>query len=220
MKKLLLVVLASAFALGGCSGENTKTLIGGAVGAIGGGLAGGAIGNRTGNKKEGAIIGAVVGSVAGALIGKRLDQQAQELKTVPGMENVTYDQQAQTIETRMSVLFDTDKSDIKYSERTKLDELANVFAKYPENIVNIEGHTDNVGTDAYNMELSKRRAASIESYLRSKNLNISRLSSAGYGESMPIADNSTSSGREQNRRVEIKISVDPSRVPQQTQPGT
>jgi outer membrane protein OmpA-like peptidoglycan-associated protein len=93
-----------------------------------------------------------------------------------------------------------------------------VFSRYPENIIVIEGHTDSDGSDAYNQTLSERRAAAIELYLRRKNLNIASLSSVGYGESRPIAPNTTAEGKALNRRVEIKISVDPNRVPQQNIP--
>jgi outer membrane protein OmpA-like peptidoglycan-associated protein len=216
MKRSLWIAVLPLY-LSGCSmsPETAQVLGGGAIGAAAGGLLGGVIGKHSGdNQKQGAIIGATVGGLLGAVIAQRMNQQTEELQQVPGVNQVAYDEQKQQINAQMKVLFDFDKYDIKMSEASKLDQLASVFAKYPENIVTIEGHTDSVGSDSYNLELSRRRAASIEAYLRSKRLNISSLSSAGYGESRPIASNDNEAGRSQNRRVEILISVDQSRVPQ------
>lgn len=217
MKKII-SVLAILSLLGGCAmtAEQRGSAIGGGSGAVIGGVLGSAIGGATGsdNRTRDAAVGVVVGSVLGAIIGKRLTQQQEELKQVPGVDNVNYDEQQQTIEATLRILFDYDKAQVKAIEAVKLDELANVFAKYPENIITLEGHTDSDGSDAYNQKLSEQRAAAIERYLRHKNLNIARLTSVGYGESRPIASNATASGKAQNRRVEIKISVDPKRVPQ------
>lgn len=220
MKKFVFYLLIASLAisplyLGGCAASNTTK--GAAGGAAAGAVIGGIIGHQSGNKTEGAVIGAAAGGVLGAIIGKRLDQQAKELEEVEGVEEVTVDKESQQIEARAKIQFDTDKAEIKSSEAVKLNELAQVFSKYPENIVVIEGHTDSDGSDDYNQKLSEKRAASVEAYLRGKNLDIASLSSVGYGESQPIADNSTSSGKAMNRRVEIKISVDPERVPQEEQ---
>ena len=154
-----------------------------------------------------------MGGATSAIIGKRLDNQAKELEKVPGVENVTVDQEKQKIEATLKINFDVDKDAIK-TEATKLDDLAGVFTKYPENIVVLEGHTDADGAESYNQTLSEKRAKSVENYLRGKNLNIASLSSTGYGETRPVASNETQEGKAQNRRVEIKISVDPNRVPQ------
>ncbi len=211
------LTLALALAISGCavSPEQKGALEGGAVGTIVGGIAGGLIGDKTGGKKgTGAAIGAAVGGTLGAVIGYRMNRQKEQLEQVKGVESVNYDQEKQRIEATLRILFDVDKSVIKPSEAMKLDQLASVFMGYPENIVLLEGHTDSDGSDAYNQQLSERRAASIENYLRAKNLNIASLSSLGYGEARPVSSNATPDGKAQNRRVEIKISVDPNRVPQ------
>jgi outer membrane protein OmpA-like peptidoglycan-associated protein len=219
MHKLILV--ACIIGLSGCVTTQGQqgAVKGGAAGAIGGGLLGTVIGGATGsdNKGRDAAIGAAIGGVLGAVIGQRMNQQTEELEQVQGVENVNYDERQQTIDAKMQIFFDVDKAEVKYTEAPKLDQLASVFSKYPENIVVIEGHTDSDGSDAYNQNLSERRAQAIELYLRRKNLNIASLSSVGYGESRPIASNATAAGKAQNRRVEIKISVDPNRVPQQSQ---
>lgn len=213
---LTLTAITTPF-LFGCDASNQ--IKGGAIGAGTGGLLGGVIGNKSGHKKEGAAIGAIAGGVIGAIIGQRMDEQAKDLATVPGVETVNVNKETQKIETQMNVLFDTNKYNVKPSEAAKLDQLANVFAKYPENIVVIEGHTDSDGTDQHNQTLSENRAAAIEAYLKAKNLNIASISSVGYGKTRPVAPNDTPANKAKNRRVEIKISVDQSRVPQQ-QPTT
>jgi len=210
---MILSFVLSAFYLGGC--ETSKTVKGAGIGAAAGAAVGAIIGHQSGNRTTGAVIGGVVGGATGALIGKRLDNQAKELEKVSGVENVNVDQEKQKIEATLKINFDVNKDVIKSTEATKLDELAGVFSKYPENIVTLEGHTDADGTESYNQTLSEKRAKSVENYLRGKNLNIASLSSTGYGESRPVASNETQEGKAMNRRVEIKISVDPNRVPQQ-----
>jgi outer membrane protein OmpA-like peptidoglycan-associated protein len=219
MQAKIITVALTALLIGGCAMTPGQegAVKGGTAGAVIGGVLGNVIGGKTGsdNRARDTAIGVAVGGALGAIIGQRLGQQTQELEQVQGVEEVNYDQQTQTIDATLRILFDTDKADVKPSEAMKLDQLASVFARYPENIVVLEGHTDSDGTDAYNQTLSERRAAAIELYLRSKNLNIASLSSVGYGESRPIAVNTTAEGKALNRRVEIKISVDPNRVPQQ-----
>jgi len=215
----LISFLTITILLGGCtlSPEQRGTAIGGGTGAIIGGALGSVIGRATGSddRTRDAAIGVVVGGTLGAIIGKRLNQQQEELQRVPGVDNVNYDERQQTIDATLKILFDYDKANIKPNEAMKLEQLASVFAKYPENIITLAGHTDSDGSHAYNQQLSERRAAAIELYLRRKNLNIASLTSVGYGETQPIASNATPAGKAQNRRVEIRIAVDPNRVPQQ-----
>ncbi len=198
--------------LTGC--ETTRTAKGAGIGTAAGAAVGAIIGHQSDHRTGGAVIGGVVGGAVGALIGRRLDNQAKELEQVQGMESVKVDQENQKIEATLKINFDVDKDAIKPAEATKLDELAGVFSNYPENIVLLEGHTDSDGSEAYNQTLSEKRVKAAEYYLRGKNLNIASLSSVGYGETRPVASNETPDGKAQNRRVEIKISVDPNRVPQ------
>lgn len=214
MKKIVTtaVLITSLTYLSAC-GTN-KALQGTGIGAIAGGAIGAAIGDKPGKEKEGAIIGSVIGAGIGGFIGGRMDKQAAALEQVPGVTNVKVEKEEgkQKIESQIKVLFDFDDARIKPSEAIKLDKLADVLSQYPENIVVIEGHTDNVGEDDYNQELSQRRAQSIENYLNAKNISISSLSSVGYGETRPIVPNDTEDGRALNRRVEIKITIDQQRA--------
>ena len=208
----LMVIIPLAIALAGCGANRTTK--GAGAGAVAGGLLGAIIGHQSGHKEGGAVIGAAAGAGIGGLIGYRMEQQAKKLETVRGMENVTYNEDTKEIDATMNILFDFDKADIRPSEKAKLDELARVFSDYPENIVIVEGHTDSKGSAAYNKRLSELRASRVAEYLRSKNIDISSLTARGYGESQPVATNETAAGREQNRRVDLQISADPERVPE------
>lgn len=103
------------------------------------------------------------------------------------------------------VQFDLDKADIRADAGVILDEAANQLAQVPSTRVSVEGHTDSSGSDAYNQALSERRASSVRDYLVGKGVENGRLSTAGYGESQPVADNATDEGRALNRRVELKV---------------
>ena len=204
--------LAIACALPACASFN-NTQKGAVIGAAAGGVAGGVIGHQIGSTAKGAIIGAAVGGTAGAIIGARMDKQAHELAgEIPGARVervgegivVTFDS---------GLLFAFDSDAIQGAAGTNLTNLANSLDKYPKTslrddpntYVNIVGHTDNKGTDAYNLDLSQRRAASAATYLASQGVDRTRLRTTGRGETEPIASNDTDEGRAQNRRVEIVI---------------
>jgi outer membrane protein OmpA-like peptidoglycan-associated protein len=112
--------------------------------------------------------------------------------------------QAQRIVLR-GVQFDLDKADIRPDAAVILDEAASLLSANPGTQVAVGGHTDSSGSDAYNQSLSERRAASVRDYLASKGVDASRLSTAGFGESQPVADNATAEGRALNRRVELSV---------------
>ena len=104
-----------------------------------------------------------------------------------------------------NVLFDFDKTAIKPDGAKILDRLIAFLKENPDKRVDLEGHTDSVGTDKYNQGLSERRAASVQDYLTKRGVNQSRIAMKGFGESKPIADNKTAEGRAKNRRVEIRV---------------
>lgn len=104
-----------------------------------------------------------------------------------------------------AIQFETGKSIIKTSSYSILDEVASILVKYPNYLVNVEGHTDNVGNDAANMTLSTARAKACQDYLIKKGVTADRITYQGLGETQPVADNATPEGREKNRRVEFKL---------------
>ncbi|MCM8569739.1 OmpA family protein [Gramella jeungdoensis] len=107
-----------------------------------------------------------------------------------------------------TVLFDFNKATIRQESEDALQSIVDIMNEYPQTIFHIEGHTDSIGSEAYNMKLSKERAASVESWLSEHGVPANRLTSEGYGETQPIATNSTDAGRQENRRVEISLDKD------------
>ena len=183
----------------------SKTAQGGVIGGAGGAVLGGVIGHAAGNTVLGAIIGAAVGGAAGAIIGSYMDKQAAEIqRDLEGAEvqrigegiKITFDS---------GILFDVDKSDLRPVSQTNLVKLAKILNKYPDTNILIEGHTDDTGTEDYNMTLSKERAQAVSSELATDAVSSARFSISGYGEMQPIVTNDTPEGRQKNRRVDIAI---------------
>ena len=201
----LSLALATVGILGSGCNSLTKTQKGAAIGAGAGGTVGAFIGKAAGNTALGAIIGGAVGGTAGAFIGRNMDRQAAEIKqTVPGA-TVTREGEGILVKFDSGILFDTDKADLKPAAQTNLQNLANSLQKNANTNILIVGHTDDTGSDSHNMDLSVRRAESVKSYIVADNVSASRLTTSGKGEAEPIADNTTTAGRAQNRRVEIVI---------------
>jgi len=182
----------------------SRTAIGGGVGALGGLLLGGLIGGGTGR-----IIGAGIGGIAGAAYGSTLDKQIKELKeqTAGSGVDVTPTDNGQAILVNLpeGVTFDVASYSLKPEFRATLDKVADSLKQYPDSLIDVYGHTDSTGSDAYNQTLSENRARTVANYLQMQGVNPSRIRSQGYGETMPVADNTTEEGRRKNRRVEIKI---------------
>ena len=201
---ILITVFAFACATTG-DDPNRKTKRGAVIGAVVGGVAGAVIGNQGGNNRTGAVVGAAVGTAVGAAVGRRMDKQEQELRQIEGVE-VSRPSEGE-IEVRLTndILFDYDSAALRSASRTTLNELAENFAQYPDNIIAVEGHTDSTGTDAYNQRLSERRASSVADYLIDRGVASSKVTVYGFGESDPKSSNDTAEGRQLNRRVEIHI---------------
>ena len=103
------------------------------------------------------------------------------------------------------VLFDTASATLKPGAREKLARVAGILSSHPDLHIEIEGHTDSVGSDDYNQRLSERRAVSVRSYLVQQRIPEASVGTEGFGESRPVASNTTSAGRQQNRRVELVV---------------
>ena len=125
----------------------------------------------------------------------------------PANKNVQITQTARGVEIRSSdkILFDSGKADIKPEGSAFLDRVASILKTRTRKPVSIEGHTDNVGSDAYNQRLSVRRAEAVKAYLVGKGIEANRVYTEGKGEKQPVADNRTADGRAKNRRVEIEV---------------
>jgi len=117
------------------------------------------------------------------------------------------------------VLFDFNKYTLKPEAREKLAKVSGILLSYPNLKLQVEGYTDNIGSEEYNQKLSEERAAGVRDYLVSQSVQDANIRAAGYGKSKPIADNSTNAGRAQNRRVELVVTGDVIGVRQETEPG-
>lgn len=202
----LIALLGASLVLSGCASWN-KTQKGAAVGTATGGAMGAVIGRVSGNTALGAIIGAAVGGTAGAVIGNQMDKQAEEIKkTVPDAK-VERVGEGIVVEFSSSVLFGFDKSGLSGEAKTNLDKLVIVLNNYPDTNIEVQGHTDNQGSDEYNRKLSVRRADAVSGYLTGRGIANARVSTKGFGESVPKYTNDTESGRSENRRVEFLISA-------------
>jgi outer membrane protein OmpA-like peptidoglycan-associated protein len=190
----------------GCKNMN-KTQKGAAIGTAGGGAIGAVIGKASGNTALGAIIGATVGGVTGAVIGRKMDKQAEEIKKeVPGAK-VERVGEGIVVEFNSAVLFGFDQADLSSGAKTTLNDLVTILNKYPDTNLEIQGHTDNSGTDEYNKGLSQRRASSVAAYLTSHNISSQRVRTIGYGETAPKYSNDSEDGKAKNRRVEFLITA-------------
>jgi outer membrane protein OmpA-like peptidoglycan-associated protein len=209
MKKLrisLVMVLSAVLMLSGCASWN-KTQKGAVIGTAAGGAMGAVIGRTAGNTALGAIIGAAVGGGAGAIIGHQMDKQAEEIKNTVPDAKVERVGEGIVVEFSSNVLFAFDKSDLTADSRISLDKLVKVLNSYPDTDIEIQGHTDSKGSDAYNQTLSESRANTVSGYLDNNGIARDRLTIKGFGESIPKYDNATSEGRAQNRRVEFLITA-------------
>lgn len=182
----------------------SRTAIGGGVGALGGLLLGGLIGGGTGR-----ILGAGIGGIAGAAVGYTMDKQIKQLKeqTAGSGVDVTPTDNGQAILVNLpeGVTFDVGSYTLKPDFRATLDKVAESLKQYPNSLIDVYGHTDSTGSEAYNQTLSENRARTVANYLTTQGVAPARIRSQGFGETMPVADNTTEEGRRKNRRVEIKI---------------
>ncbi len=202
------LLVAVALASSACASWNNKQK-GAIIGAAGGAAAGGVIGNQTGSTARGAIIGAVIGGTAGAVIGHQMDQQAKELKLdIPGaiVERVGEGIQ---VTFASGLLYDFDSDAIRPEAATNLQNLASSLKKYPNTTLLVVGHTDALGSTAYNQDLSTRRATSASTYLTTQGVATSRVNTSGRGELESVASNETEAGRQKNRRIEVAIFAGP-----------
>jgi outer membrane protein OmpA-like peptidoglycan-associated protein len=202
----LILILSTAFILGGCASWN-KTQKGAAAGTVAGGATGAIIGRASGNTALGAIIGAAVGGAAGAVIGNQMDKQAEEIKKTVPDANVERVGEGIVVEFSSNVLFGFDESNLSEEAKTSLDKLVMVLNNYADTDIELQGHTDSRGSAAYNLALSERRADAVSDYLSEKRISDGRLTIKGFGESLPKYSNETSEGRSQNRRVEFLITA-------------
>lgn len=209
-KQLMVATLASGMVLAGCAtdpntGQTTinKTALGALAGAAGGAV----ISKATGGDETGRD--AAIGAALGAGVGYYMQRQANQLEQQMAGTGVTVEQNPTTGDIDLvmpgNITFAFDDATLSSSFKPTLDKLASTMNQYNKTTVNIAGHTDSRGSASYNMGLSRDRAYSVANYLTARGVSANRINVVAYGESRPIADNSTDYGRQQNRRVELTI---------------
>jgi len=159
------------------------------------------------NPSLGAIANAIVGGSAGTIIGSWMDSQAEDLEQELPEAEVKRIGEGITVELSNAVMFEINKSDLSDEAKEKLEKFATVLNDYPDTNIEVQGHTDDTGSESYNQTLSDRRAATVSLYLKQAGVDPKRVISKGYGELLPKYDNTTEEGRAKNRRVEFVITA-------------
>jgi len=183
----------------GCVTPGRDTAIGAGVG----GAAGAGVGALIGGGK-GALIGLGVGALAGGSVGLYLDKQRQDLEKVAQVKKT---ENGLLVQMASDILFDTGSAVLKPEAVEQVSKVGDVVAKYGDDRVRIEGHTDSVGSAAHNEELSLRRADAVKRVLASRGVQEKQMLVLGLGETKPVGDNHSAEGRSKNRRVELHIDV-------------
>ncbi|MBG22701.1 MAG: hypothetical protein CMF22_04490 [Idiomarinaceae bacterium] len=204
MKVWIPVVVASAVVLAGCQTPMTNTQKGAAIGAVAGAL----IGKGTGDHDKSRYVwGAAVGALAGSAIGNYMDRQEQQFREELSGSGVEVIRDGDNIRLQLpsNITFATDSSQIASNFDPILVDVARVLREYEKTTMVVEGHTDSTGSAEYNQQLSESRAWAVSNHLARNGVDTRRITIMGYGESQPVATNDTASGRQLNRRVELRI---------------
>lgn len=208
--KIILILTAAALILSSCASDNQNTTKGAGIGGVAGGAIGAIIGHQSGNRAKGAAVGALLGAGIGGYAGHRMDQQAKELEKIAETKRT---EQGLVTKLKSDILFETGKSDLKPVAKENLKEMATIMKKYPENVLTVNGYTDSTGSEKTNEVLSQKRADAVKAQLVANGISNEVVSTRGLGPANPIADNKVADGRKQNRRVEIEVTVDESKLP-------
>lgn len=199
----------------GCASMGEKEQTGTAIGAGTGAVVGGVIGAATGSKNQrekaaaGAAAGAVIGGLLGNRIGAYMDKQEADLRNAMAstisQNNATIqrnNEQMLTATFKSDLFFDVNSSTIKPGGYAELDRVANVLAQYPQTMIRVEGHTDQTGSEQYNLQLSDRRANAVKNALTQKGIDAARITPVGMGECCPVSSDNAA-----NRRVSMVLTA-------------
>ena len=187
--------------------ETSKATKGALIGAAAGIVAGLASGEDAVDRRQRALIGAGVGALAGGSVGYYMDRQEAELRAELQGTGVSVTRNGDYITLNMpgNITFATNSADLNSGFFEVLGSVTKVLKEFDQTVIEVAGHTDSTGTDAYNQQLSERRAQTVTNYFTARKISAQRFITVGMGESMPIADNGTTEGRQLNRRVEITL---------------
>ncbi|MBX3020688.1 MAG: OmpA family protein [Bdellovibrionales bacterium] len=210
MRLNTIAIVALSIAAAGCESAGKNTAYGAGIGAAVGAGVGAIVGHQTGNRGKGAAIGAALGGGLGATVGHRMDKQAKELEKIAETKRT---EQGLVAKLKSDILFDSGKAGLKAGATNNLSQMAAIIKKYPENVLTIKGYTDSTGSPATNKTLSEQRASAVREELVKGGVPTDTITVIGMGPEAPIGDNKTAAGRSANRRVEVEITVDESKVP-------
>jgi outer membrane protein OmpA-like peptidoglycan-associated protein len=210
-----LLVIAGALTAAGCQTTDAYTgekkvnnaSKGAGIGALAGAVLGAATGDNSKERRERALIGAGVGALTGAGVGAYMDRQEAKLRAQLQGTGVSVTRNGDNVILNMpgNVTFKTASADLNANFFKVLDSVGIVLKEFDKTTIDVEGHTDSDGSDSYNQQLSLERAQSVGSYLQSRGVNGQRIVAFGAGEARPVASNGTADGKQQNRRVELKL---------------
>ncbi|MBF9031913.1 OmpA family protein [Rhodobacterales bacterium HKCCE3408] len=199
----LFAVAACAPTTQGTGQAGPRQQQGALTGALLGGLLGAAVDDD--NRARGAIVGAAGGALAGNAVGSYLDRQAADLRASMASDDVIITNTGRELRVVLpeGILFDVDSASVRASQQADIRALARNAINYNQSTIDVIGHTDDTGSEAYNMDLSNRRAAAVAGILLEEGVSSARVRSYGRGELDPVASNATAEGRQRNRRVEV-----------------
>jgi outer membrane protein OmpA-like peptidoglycan-associated protein len=177
------------------------------IGAVSGAVAGLITGDSSMERKKRALVGAGLGALAGAAVGSYMDRQEARLRQELERTGVSVTRVGDNITLNMpgNITFATNSADLNAAFFEVLNSVAIVVNEFEQTVVEVAGHTDSTGSDAYNQQLSQRRASAVARYVTTRNVRADRIIEIGMGESRPIASNDTDPGRQANRRVELTL---------------
>jgi outer membrane protein OmpA-like peptidoglycan-associated protein len=212
MNKMCISFLLCVLLLAGCAAPQTNTQKGAVYGAAGGAVAGAVIGQVIGRDTKGTLIGAAIGAAVGGLggagIGKMMDNQERDMRDALATSEaaaISREGNLLSVTFKGDVTFDTNSALVRPGLYSEVNRVAGVLNQYPDTLIRVEGHTDSVGSEEYNRDLSIRRATAVKTLLVQQGVADSRIEVVGFGKTMPVATNETEAGRQMNRRVEIRI---------------
>jgi outer membrane protein OmpA-like peptidoglycan-associated protein len=215
MRGLTVTAIGAALAASACTTVNpytgeeqtAKAQRQAIIGAVSGAVAGLVTGDSSMERKKRALIGAGLGALAGAAVGNYMDRQEARLRTELQGTGVSVTRIGDNLTLNMpgNITFATDSAALNPSFFRVLDSVAKVVNEFDQTVIEVAGYTDSTGSEAYNQLLSERRADSVATYLRSRNVLEARIIETGMGETRPVASNATAAGRQLNRRVELTL---------------
>jgi outer membrane protein OmpA-like peptidoglycan-associated protein len=215
LNRAIAVVLGASLVLGACTTldpytreeRTARAQRQAVIGAVSGAVVGLVTGDSSMERKKRALVGAGLGALAGAGVGNYMDRQEAKLRAELDRTGVSVTRVGDNITLNMpgNITFATDSAGLNAEFFEVLDSVALVVNEFEQTVIEVAGHTDSTGSDAYNQTLSEQRAGAVAAYLRTRQVRGDRIITVGMGEARPIATNDTAEGRQANRRVELTL---------------